>query len=62
MRYSFALLPFFLVLCHVSALSIVDNKFVFEQWAFWATTGGIVVGAVAGFFLVYSYLKVRKIL
>ncbi|KAG2546833.1 magnesium transporter MRS2-A, chloroplastic-like [Panicum virgatum] len=33
-----------------------------NAWAFWATTGGIVVGALAGFFLVYSYLKARKIL
>ncbi|RCV41463.1 hypothetical protein SEVIR_9G136400v4 [Setaria viridis] len=33
-----------------------------NAWAFWATTGGIVVGAVAGFFLMYSYLKARKIL
>ncbi|KAG2536092.1 magnesium transporter MRS2-A, chloroplastic-like [Panicum virgatum] len=33
-----------------------------NAWAFWATTGGIVVGALAGFFLMYSYLKARKIL
>ncbi|XP_040378541.1 magnesium transporter MRS2-A, chloroplastic [Oryza brachyantha] len=33
-----------------------------NAWAFWATTGGIVVGAVAGFFIMYSYLKTRKIL
>lgn len=33
-----------------------------NAWAFWATTGGIAVGAVAGFFLMYSYLKARKIL
>ncbi|KAL6637619.1 hypothetical protein ACP70R_025191 [Stipagrostis hirtigluma subsp. patula] len=33
-----------------------------NAFAFWATTGGIVVGAVAGFFLMYSYLKARKIL
>uniref|UniRef100_A0A0D9VXJ4 Magnesium transporter n=1 Tax=Leersia perrieri TaxID=77586 RepID=A0A0D9VXJ4_9ORYZ len=33
-----------------------------NAWAFWATTGGIVVGAVAGFFIMYSYLKARKIL
>ncbi|XP_073063146.1 magnesium transporter MRS2-11, chloroplastic isoform X2 [Primulina eburnea] len=31
-------------------------------FAFWLTTGGIFVGAVIGFFLVYSYLKKRKIL
>jgi hypothetical protein len=43
------------------ATSLTISLF-FEQWAFWATTGGIVVGAVAGFFLVYSYLKARKIL
>ncbi|ONM07765.1 magnesium transporter12 [Zea mays] len=33
-----------------------------NAWAFWVTTGGIVVGAVAGFFVVYSYLRARKIL
>ncbi|CAL4926707.1 unnamed protein product [Urochloa decumbens] len=33
-----------------------------NAWAFWATTGGIVVGALAGFLLMYSYLKARKIL
>uniref|UniRef100_A0A0E0KHI6 Magnesium transporter n=1 Tax=Oryza punctata TaxID=4537 RepID=A0A0E0KHI6_ORYPU len=33
-----------------------------NTWAFWATTGGIVVGAMAGFFIMYSYLKARKIL
>uniref|UniRef100_A0ACD5ZZ83 Uncharacterized protein n=1 Tax=Avena sativa TaxID=4498 RepID=A0ACD5ZZ83_AVESA len=33
-----------------------------NAWAFWATTGGIAVGAVAGFFLMYRYLKARKIL
>ncbi|XP_028777241.1 magnesium transporter MRS2-11, chloroplastic isoform X2 [Neltuma alba] len=31
-------------------------------FAFWLTTGGIIVGAVIGFFLVYYYLKARKIL
>ncbi|KAF7044398.1 hypothetical protein CFC21_053626 [Triticum aestivum] len=33
-----------------------------NTWAFWATTGGIAVGAVAGFFIMYKYLKDRKIL
>jgi magnesium transporter len=41
---------------------VVDDNFVLEQWAFWATTGGIVVGAVTGFSLMHSYLKARKIL
>ncbi|KAM1116039.1 hypothetical protein TB2_006499 [Malus domestica] len=31
-------------------------------FAFWFTTAGIVVGAVVGFFLMYSYLRTRKIL
>ncbi|XP_044479018.1 magnesium transporter MRS2-11, chloroplastic [Mangifera indica] len=31
-------------------------------FAFWLTTAGIIVGAVVGFFLMYSYLKTRKIL
>ncbi|XP_010247789.1 PREDICTED: magnesium transporter MRS2-11, chloroplastic [Nelumbo nucifera] len=31
-------------------------------FAFWLTTGGIIVGAVAVFFIVYSYLKARRIL
>ncbi|XP_024023795.1 magnesium transporter MRS2-11, chloroplastic isoform X1 [Morus notabilis] len=31
-------------------------------FAFWLTTAGIIAGAVLGFFLVYSYLKKRKIL
>lgn len=30
--------------------------------AFWYTTAGIMIGIVVGFFLVYSYLKKRKIL
>jgi len=32
------------------------------QWAFWLTTGGIVAGAVIAFFIMYSYLKSKKIL
>ncbi|XP_026417845.1 magnesium transporter MRS2-11, chloroplastic-like [Papaver somniferum] len=31
-------------------------------FAFWWTTGGIILGAFAGFFLMYTYLKARKIL
>ncbi|KAI3461345.1 hypothetical protein Pfo_018008 [Paulownia fortunei] len=31
-------------------------------FAFWLTTAGIFVGAVVGFFLMYSYLRKRKIL
>ncbi|KAM3740617.1 hypothetical protein ACB098_08G112100 [Castanea mollissima] len=31
-------------------------------FAFWLTTAGIIVGAVIAFFLMYSYLKTRKIL
>ncbi|KAJ4841781.1 hypothetical protein Tsubulata_010526 [Turnera subulata] len=31
-------------------------------YAFWLTTGGIIVGAFLGFFLMYSYLRARKIL
>ncbi|KAK4607627.1 hypothetical protein RGQ29_001458 [Quercus rubra] len=31
-------------------------------FAFWLTTAGIIVGAVVAFFLMYSYLKTRKIL
>lgn len=31
-------------------------------WAFWLTTAGIVVGAVASFFVTYYYLRKRKIL
>lgn len=30
--------------------------------AFWLTTGGILVGALAGFYIMYTYLKARKIL
>ncbi|XP_062105197.1 magnesium transporter MRS2-11, chloroplastic [Humulus lupulus] len=30
--------------------------------AFWLTTAGIIVGAVVGFFLMYSYLRKRKVL
>ncbi|XP_058109994.1 magnesium transporter MRS2-11, chloroplastic isoform X3 [Magnolia sinica] len=31
-------------------------------WAFWLTTAGIIVGGVAAFFIMYSYLKSRRIL
>ncbi|XP_050370067.1 magnesium transporter MRS2-11, chloroplastic [Argentina anserina] len=31
-------------------------------FAFWLTTAGIIVGAVVGFYLMYSYLRMRKIL
>lgn len=31
------------------------------QFAFWLTTAGIIIGAVIGFFLMYSYLRARKI-
>ncbi|KAK6272224.1 PREDICTED: magnesium transporter MRS2-11, chloroplastic [Theobroma cacao] len=31
-------------------------------FAFWLTTAGIIVGAVVAFFLMYSYLRTRKIL
>ncbi|KAB1227348.1 Magnesium transporter MRS2-A, chloroplastic [Morella rubra] len=31
-------------------------------FAFWLTTAGIIIGAVAAFFLMYFYLKTRKIL
>ncbi|XP_042510017.1 magnesium transporter MRS2-11, chloroplastic isoform X2 [Macadamia integrifolia] len=31
-------------------------------YAFWLTTAGIIVGAVAAFYLLYSYLRIRKIL
>lgn len=31
-------------------------------FAFWLTTGGIIVGAIVAFFLMYSYLRARKIL
>ncbi|WRX31724.1 Mg2+ transporter protein [Theobroma cacao] len=31
-------------------------------FAFWLTTAGIIVGAVVAFFLLYSYLRTRKIL
>ncbi|KAF8397790.1 hypothetical protein HHK36_016713 [Tetracentron sinense] len=31
-------------------------------FAFWLTTAGIIVGGVAAFFLLYSYLKARRIL
>ncbi|PON32561.1 Magnesium transporter [Parasponia andersonii] len=33
-----------------------------HMFAFWLTTAGIIVGAVVGFFLMYSYLRKRKIL
>ncbi|KAJ7981095.1 Magnesium transporter MRS2-like protein [Quillaja saponaria] len=33
-----------------------------QMFAFWLTTAGIIVGAVIAFFLMYSYLKTRKIL
>lgn len=32
-----------------------------QAYAFWLTTGGIIVGAVVAFFLMYTYLKARKI-
>lgn len=32
-----------------------------QAFAFWLTTGGIIVGAVVAFFLMYTYLKARKI-
>ncbi|KAG7019297.1 Magnesium transporter MRS2-11, chloroplastic, partial [Cucurbita argyrosperma subsp. argyrosperma] len=32
------------------------------QFAFWLTTAGIIVGAVVAFFLMYSYLRDRRIL
>lgn len=32
-----------------------------QVFAFWLTTAGIIVGAVLAFFLMYSYLKARKI-
>lgn len=33
-----------------------------HAFAFWITTAGIMIGIVVGFFLMYSYLKKRKIL
>lgn len=33
-----------------------------QTCAFWLTTAGIIVGAVAAFFIMYSYLKSRRIL
>ncbi|XP_074583925.1 magnesium transporter MRS2-11, chloroplastic-like [Curcuma longa] len=33
-----------------------------HAWAFWLTTTGIIFGAVAAFFLLYSYLKARRVL
>lgn len=33
-----------------------------HAFAFWLTTAGIIVGAVVAFFLMYSYLRARKIL
>ncbi|KAF8102308.1 hypothetical protein N665_0198s0021 [Sinapis alba] len=32
-----------------------------QPFAFWLTTGGIIIGAAVGFFLMYSYLSKRKI-
>ncbi|OIW15794.1 hypothetical protein TanjilG_04329 [Lupinus angustifolius] len=32
-----------------------------QVFAFWLTTGGIIVGAVIAFFFMYNYLKARKI-
>ncbi|KAK4286386.1 hypothetical protein QN277_002947 [Acacia crassicarpa] len=32
-----------------------------RMFAFWLTTAGIIVGAVVAFFLMYSYLKARKV-
>ncbi|CAF1773513.1 unnamed protein product [Brassica oleracea var. botrytis] len=32
-----------------------------QPFAFWLTTGGIILGAAVGFFLMYSYLRKRKI-
>jgi len=31
------------------------------QLAFWLTTAGIIVGGIIAFFLMYSYLRARKI-
>ncbi|XP_028788885.1 magnesium transporter MRS2-11, chloroplastic [Neltuma alba] len=41
----------------------MNLKSYLEQrvYAFWLTTAGIIVGAVVAFFLMYSYLKARKI-
>nr|XP_018684165.1 PREDICTED: magnesium transporter MRS2-A, chloroplastic-like isoform X2 [Musa acuminata subsp. malaccensis] len=33
-----------------------------HSYAFWLTTAGIIIGAVAAFFVVYSYLKTRRVL
>ncbi|XP_022860644.1 magnesium transporter MRS2-11, chloroplastic-like [Olea europaea var. sylvestris] len=33
-----------------------------RAFAFWITTTGIIVGAVVAFFILYSYLRKRKIL
>ncbi|KAJ4972189.1 hypothetical protein NE237_005288 [Protea cynaroides] len=33
-----------------------------QVFAFWLTTAGIIVGAIAAFYLLYSYLRARKIL
>ncbi|URE19541.1 magnesium ion transmembrane transporter [Musa troglodytarum] len=33
-----------------------------HSYAFWFTTAGIIIGAVAAFFVVYSYLKARRVL
>ncbi|KAJ0266593.1 Magnesium transporter MRS2-11 [Hirschfeldia incana] len=32
-----------------------------QPFAFWLTTGGIIIGAAVGFYLMYSYLRKRKI-
>ncbi|ERN01311.1 hypothetical protein AMTRI_Chr03g147140 [Amborella trichopoda] len=33
-----------------------------HMWAFWFTTAGIVIGGMAAFFMMYSYLRAKKIL
>ncbi|KMZ71656.1 Magnesium transporter MRS2 [Zostera marina] len=48
----------------VSGIFGMNLKSYLEEhvWAFWLTTGGIVAGAVIAFFIMYSYLKSKKIL
>lgn len=39
----------------------ITKFFYLMQLAFWLTTAGIIIGGIIAFFLMYSYLRARKI-
>lgn len=58
-----------MILCLILKIRFIYVQHIFivpsdnmEQFAFWVTTAGIIIGAVAAFFIVYSYLKSRRVL